>query len=574
MIRSFTEIADEKAARWKLLSNEYAMLMSRWQADEPKYRAAVAQLPHPFVKRFDAENFDGQHNLRIAQLALDGRSVDVIETLTPTDQWVKYIVEAPRAGRYRLEALYSSDEPTPLDVTVNGEVVARSALNVPTGGWELTYQRWADVCNCDLRQGFNFIRMETKQGSFPRLDRFRLYEVDETIDPKVRAMASAQQLDPNILLDFAKDSEQPWPTVSGIVDYMSPPEKARVAEMDEQIARLEKSVTPYPTVVSVTDQIKPADMPVHVRGDVYAVLPQSVPRGVLHLFDSILPAPQIPADTSGRVQLADWITDKRNPLTARVMVNRLWQWHFGRGIVATTSDFGTRGTPPTHPELLDWLAAEFQDSGWSVKHIQRLIMTSATYRMSSRSVPETDTLDPDDKLLSHFPRNRLDAESLYDAMASTTNIIVRQESGQPLDVEKDKNRAIYVLSSNRSPKGLGPEVRKMFDVFDYDSSGSPISVRPQSTTATQSLFWLNSPLAKHFADKFAERLLKMDKLNDVKRLEMAYLLALGRSPSEQESSDAGAYLTSCIEQEKMNRQDAWSAFCLALYGTVEFRYVQ
>jgi hypothetical protein len=163
----------------------------------------------------------------------------------------------------------------------------------------------------------------------------------------------------------------------------------------------------------------------------------------------------------------------------------------------------------------------------------------------------------------------LEAESLYDAMASATTIIVRQESSKPLDVEKDKNRAMYVLASNRSPKGLGGEVRKMFDLFDYDTSGVPIAQRPQSVTPAQSLFWLNSLLVEYFADRFAARLLKMDKLDDRHRVEMAYLLALGRSPTKEQYDKALAYLQSCGGDQ----QKAWASLCQALFASVEFRYV-
>lgn len=113
----------------------------------------------------------------------------------------------------------------------------------------------------------------------------------------------------------------------------------------------------------------------------------------------------------------------------------------------------------------------------------------------------------------------------------------------------------------------------MFDLFDYDSSGAPIAQRPQSTTAAQSLFWLNSPLAKHFAGNFAQRLLKMDKLTDPRRIGMAYELALGRPPTKDELAEASEYLDSCVERQKMDRAAAWSSFCQALYGTVEFRYL-
>jgi len=530
-------------------------------------------LPKRFIHRWAAENFDGEHNLRIAQLSLDGRSVDVIESLMLGQQYVVYKIQVPEEGKYRLEALYCTDEGTPVNVIVNGNNVRADAFSATTGGWDLIYQQWTNVCTVDLRKGLNFFRLETKAGSFPRLDRFRLLQVDEAGEQRAREVAAKEGLDPIVVRAFVNDPQQPWPTTGGIVPYLSPAEQARVGEMDQGIAELSKKVKPYTTVVSVRDQARPADIPVHLKGDVYSVSKEAVPRGVPRLFEKVEPSPSVAEGSSGRLELARWITDPRNPLTARVMVNRMWAWHFGRGIVGTPNNFGSLGEKPTHPELLDWLADEFVKSGWSVKHVQRLILTSSTYRMGRRASEAANLVDPENKYLSHFSARRLEAEALYDAMASTTNIIVRQESGKPLDVEKDKNRAMYVLASNRSPKGLGGEVRKMFELFDYDDSGAVIAQRPRSTTPAQSLFWLNSPLVKYFAGRFADRLIKMDKLDDVKRVEMAYLLALGRSPTKSESADSIEYLRECVEGQKMQRVEAWGALCQALYGTVEFRFI-
>ena len=568
------EIATAKSRRWKFLSEKHTSLLAQWQSQQQRYRDAAAKLKRPFIYRWAAESFSGEHNLRIAQLALDGRSVDVIESLMPTEQWVVYKVQVPADGAYRLETLYSTDDSTPVNVLVNGANVCKDAFSTPTGGWDLIYQQWTTVATFDLRQGLNFIRLETKKGAFPRLDRFRLIKVEEQNERRAGEIAASEKLEPQVLSNFVNDPQQPWPTIGGIVPYLSPDDRQEVARIDQQIAALELTVKPYPTVVSLSDQAHPADCPVHLRGEVYSVSKEPNPRGVLRLLSDVLPSPHIAPSESGRLELARWITDKRNPLTPRVMVNRIWQWNFGRGIVGTPSNFGSLGERPTNPQLLDWLAAEFMDHNWSIKHIQRLILTSSTYRMSSIASAEAVARDPENKFLSHFSPKRLEVESLYDAMASTTNIIVRQEPGKPLDVDKDKNRAMYVLSSNRSPRGLGGEVRKMFELFDYDSSGVPIAVRPQSTTPAQALFWLNSPLVNHFADRFAARLLKMDRLDDVKRVEMAYLLALGRSSSKQESSDSMDYLKTCVDVQKLDRQQAWTSFCQALYGTVEFRYVQ
>ena len=153
-------------------------------------------------------------------------------------------------------------------------------------------------------------------------------------------------------------------------------------------------------------------------------------------------------------------------------------------------------------------------------------------------------------------------------------MIPRQPPGQPLDYEKSAQRAMYVLTNGRAPQGLGAEVRKFFGLFDYDMSAAPIAARQTSQTAAQSLFWMNSPLVKFMADRFADRLLKMDKLDDGKRVEMAYMLALGREPGKAMREQALAYLEQAQADEGLSPKEAWSKFCQALYGTAEFRYVE
>jgi hypothetical protein len=579
-------VAAKKAELWAQLTREHDRLAQQWKADEAKYRAAAAQVTKPFVQLFEAEQFDGQDNLRIADVMREGRTAQVIETQTPLAQWVKYRLNAPKAGAYRLEALYSSEDRAPLQVQVNGKTISNDALAEPTGGWDLAYQRWREVATFDLKLGLNFARLSAKEGSFPRLDRFRLVAVDSSSQQQIDQVAAANELHARLLTDFIVDPQNPWPTVAETTTFLEPEKRATIAQMTEAIDELAATVKPYPMVVSVTDQPKALDLPIHLKGDTYAVSDSTVPRGALSAFDTSLPRPLIPANTSGRLQLAQWLTDKRHPLTARVMVNRIWQGHFGRGIVKSAGDFGKTGDPPTHAELLDWLAAEFMDpstgpalserseSEWSMKRLHRLILTSSTYRMSSVVSEEVAKRDAENKLLSHMNRRRLEAEAIYDAMRSTTNMIVRQDPGKPLDLDKAGQRAMYVLTSGKVPPGLGGEVRKFFPLFDYEMTGVALPVRSVSSTPAQSLFFLNNPLPKWMADRFADRLLKMDKLSDEKRVEMAYLLALGRSPSNAIARASLGFIDDCQKSEGATPVEAWSRFCVTLYGTADFRWVE
>ena len=188
------------------------------------------------------------------------------------------------------------------------------------------------------------------------------------------------------------------------------------------------------------------------------------------------------------MQLASWLTKADNPLTARVMVNRLWQHHFGAGIVRTPSNFGKLGERPTHPELLDWLATRFVKSGWSVKAMHRTLMLSATYRQSSTPEAETLKADPDNLLFGRMNRRRLEAEAIRDNLLAVSGRLDRKQGGPAVRHFNSPRRTVYLMTVRSDRSGFGP----LFDVADPTA---PIDRRTVSTVAPQALFLLNHPFA-------------------------------------------------------------------------------
>ncbi|MCX6849652.1 MAG: DUF1553 domain-containing protein, partial [Verrucomicrobia bacterium] len=205
--------------------------------------------------------------------------------------------------------------------------------------------------------------------------------------------------------------------------------KQRLAELEKELKALQKDIPDRPEAMSVAEDSAPEDAKIHIRGSVRN-LGASVPRGFIQaaLHGN---APGIPAEASGRLQLAQWITSRENPLTARIMVNRVWHWLFGAGIVRTTDNFGSTGEAPSHPELLDHLAIKFIEDGWSLKHLVKQMVMSRTYRMSSTSAASAaqHAMDPDNRLLSHMNRKRLDAECLRDGMLAAAGTLDRAFGG-------------------------------------------------------------------------------------------------------------------------------------------------
>jgi hypothetical protein len=315
-----------------------------------------------------------------------------------------------------------------------------------------------------------------------------------------------------------------------------------------------------------------------------------------------------------RLALARWLTSPEHPLTARVIVNRLWQHHFGRGLVATPNDFGKRGSVPTHPELLDWLAREFIESGWSLKHMHRLMVLSSTYQQSSRLPPGSAArrVDPDNLLLARMNRRRRDGESLRDSVLAVTGRLNALEGGPPIRIPLEPE--VYdLIFTEAEPDGLWPvntnprdyarrslylmakrNVRlPLFEAFDQPDRLTSCPARTASTFAPQALILFNGPFLQEESKQFAARLIRDCGVNRDGQIERAYGLALARPPTSVERETAQEFLQTqaevirdrlrarlCIplvrdvpEQTDPAEAAALADFCLAILNCNEFLYV-
>jgi hypothetical protein len=266
------------------------------------------------------------------------------------------------------------------------------------------------------------------------------------------------------------------------------------------------------------------DVPIHIRGR-YEQLGERVPRR----FPVVLAGTgQTPIRAgSGRLELARWLGSADNPLTARVMVNRIWQHHFGEGIVRTPSNFGAKGERPSHPELLDYLARRFIESGWSIKAIHRLILLSATYQQSSKAEKRSWQADPDNRLLGRMNRRRLEAEALHDSLLATARKLDARRGGPAEGDLSSPRRMLYLRRSRSDQSGLGP-------LFDAANAAMHVDRRGVSTVAPQALFLMNSPLVVDAARRLMARPEVAAAREPEQRIRMLYCLVYGREPRAAE----------------------------------------
>ncbi len=419
------------------------------------------------------------------------------------------------------------------------------------------------------------------------------YDPYDWLKPTERNLDVALEAERGEVAAFNAPLETEVKRLREALDAKPAPEKPERERLSKALADAKKKLRPIPSVRALYDMGgDPSPAFLLRRGEAQSIGDRVEPGvpGVLEKTTGMLRAVPPREGTSGnRLALARWLTQPRHPLTARVVVNRIWMQYFGRGIVASVSNFGRNGLPPSHPELLDWLAVELEDSGWNLKHLHRLILISSVFRQSSRS----GAADPENILLSRMPLRRMDAEQIHDSILRVAGRLDLTAFGPPVPVEikpggevsaqggKDGwRRAIYVMQRRTTPP-------TMLDVFDLPAMTPNCIERGYSTVSTQALQLTNSAAVLEHAKFFAGRLIDEFGEDRNRQIENAYLRTRSRKPTAAETAGALESLAALEKQwdthlrERMGvepiaqtaRWRALASFCHALLSSAEFSYI-
>jgi hypothetical protein len=346
------------------------------------------------------------------------------------------------------------------------------------------------------------------------------------------------------------------PRKPGDPDPSKDPELLERVQNLRELRRREPKVT---TTLVMRELPQPRESYIHLGGD-FTRKGVTVTPGIPAVL------PQLPREATSRFDFAKWLVDERNPLTARVTVNRIWQEYFGKGLVETENDFGTQGAKPSHPELLDWLGSEFMRAKWSQKAVHRLIVTSAVYRQASKQRRELDEVDPYNKLLARQNRLRLDAEIVRDSALAASGLLTDHVGGPSvyppipdgaMSVTQVAGAWATETGSNRYRRGLYTFFRRSaaypgLVVFDAPDATSACTRRVRSDTPLQALSTLNDETFTEFAEGLAARIIKDAPTDNRERIRYAFLLAMGRAPRSDEEQRIETFLARQTDDYKTN----------------------
>ena len=517
-----------------------------------------------------------------------GKGIGVLVNIGNLPNHTEYEISIPVAGPYQLDFRYASNDSRPIKVYANGELVLLNAAAQITGGFDPGHQKWFAEGIILLKSGINNIKFE-RESYFPHLDKFLLISRPEFVPTEhLHVLADENKLVPEILRDIADriinkvDIRIELPEKA---DHLFPaPIPADLKKLDGEIEALKKSKPELPRAMAV-EEGKPTNLKVHLRGS-YLTLGEECARQ----FPSVISEPNQPpmaANHSGRLELAQWLTDAKNPLTSRVFVNRVWRWKFGRGLVGSTDNFGALGDLPTHPELLDWLATTFvNEDHWSLKKLQKRIMLTNTYMMSGQYDKKAGDLDPDNHSLWRFPRQRLEAEAIRDSIFAVSGTLDRTTGGSLM---KFKPREYVTSTESKDSIDYNvprravylPVIRAaVYDVYTAFDFGDPSVMngdRSSTTIAPQALFMLNSSIVLKATRAQAESLLNQANLDDANKVRLLYMTCYGRSATQPEVNRALDFVKrfEVLYAKSPNpKLSAWQSLCKSVIAANEFIYVE
>ena len=611
-----------------------------------RYGGPIPHLDKFFLSRVDPplkpENPDGTKNLPLV-LELEAAAKTTGDLVIQRDgngEGIGILASVKNAAAeieltngeegYRLLRIrHATKESRPVRLFLNDRLLGNACGQV-TGGWGPMSQRWFTQGVLYLPAGKNRLRIERTDGPLPHLDKLSLQRIKpgeganehyrsaseiarslglraellrawttissdnpallEKLDEAARTGLSADKIAPALGEKLLAETA----AMAGDALNLAFPENKRQAlfstKAREALAAIEKTQAELKKKMAVKLKVmgvregKAEDLKVHLRGS-YLTLGEQTRKG----FPSFLAGfsrPEIKT-TSGRLELATWLSDPRHPLTGRVMANRIWRWHFGQGIVRSTDNFGRLGSSPSHAGLLDWLASMLIDEGWSVKRLHKEILTSNTYRLGSAFNPAAAVADPGNTLRWRWSRRRLEAESIRDSLLDLGGRFDRKMGGQLLAAGA---RAYVTGTASKQNTYDAPRrsvylpvlrsaVYDVLQSFDFPDPSVVNGDRSTTTIPSQALVMMNSALMDQAAQGLAGRLLNSGTADNLGLVRQAFLQVLGRPAGDDEENHWISMLIKLEESyreagEKESRKKAWRSFARVLLSSNEFIYVE
>ena len=474
-----------------------------------------------------------------------GKGIGVISDPGSQKNFVEYDLTFKSPMLLQLELRYAAASSRPGRILMNGKVIRENAIAKTTGGWLPEHQQWHSEGLFKITAKQFTLRIESEP-MMSHIDQIRL---------------------------------TPLKGDSNVLEKVN----VEIRELNKQLAEKQKAA-PKPRRVMAVKDGKIQDIKLHVRGshrDLGNMIPRGAPIGFG--FEGI---PDIPKDQSGRLQLAKWLARPDHPLTARVMVNRVWRWHFGQGIVATPNNFGTKGQRPTHPKLLDHLALKFMRSGWSIKSLHREILNSSTYQMASNvENPAAMERDPSNVLLWKREMRRMEAEVFRDSLLHLSGRLRWALDGGPMGVKsqdpspKDltNNQVFYEKNDRRSVylPVVRSNVYDLLTLLDFPNAATPVGSRVTTTVPTQALLMMNGDYLMNESRSIAKNWLNATDKALKPSLNLLYEALLTRSPTPDELAWAEDFLEDFLpEDSDSNKTESWNALCHTLVMSNDFIHVR